>query len=179
MLSIVAPAVIYSVLGILLLVAVYTDFRWGRIRNWATLPAVVLGLGLNAAFFGLPGLERAGEGLGLALAFSLVLSAVGRLMGAGDMKFLMAIGALAGPHVLVWSVAYGALAGAVAAIVVACTQGQLRRDLAMLFSSLVGRVVTASPLDYKTSRSTRFPYAIPLAAGVVMTLVAQGGVMVR
>ncbi len=45
----IAPVAIYTVLGILLLVAVYTDFRWGKIRNWTTLPAVGLGLGLNAA----------------------------------------------------------------------------------------------------------------------------------
>jgi prepilin peptidase CpaA len=175
----VAPAVTYSVLGLLLVVAVYTDFRWGKIRNWTTLPAVVLGLALNGAFHGVGGLVLSAEGLGLAIAISLVLSVFGRVVGAGDMKLLMAVGALVGPKLLLWAVVYGVLTGGVAAVGVALFHGRLGRELRMLFSSLASRAAAVSPLDYKTSESTRLPYALPLAAGVIMSIVAQGGVMLR
>jgi hypothetical protein len=49
----------------------------------------------------------------------------------------------------------------------------------MLYSTLVGKAASVAQLDYKASQSARLPYAIPLAAGVVMSLVAQGGVMLR
>ena len=172
-----APVVIYTVLGILLLVAVYTDFRWGKIRNWTTLPAVGLGLALSAAFYGWPGIVFSAEGLGLAVGISLVLSVFGRVMGAGDMKLLMAVGAMVGPKILIWALVYGVLTGGVAAIGVALAQKRLGRELRMLYSSLAGRAASVSPLDYQTSQSARLPYAIPLAAGVVMSIVAQGGVM--
>ena len=174
-----APVTIYTVLGILLLVAVYTDFRWGKIRNWTTLPAVVLGLGLNAAFHGWPGLTLAGEGLGLAIGIALVFSVFGKVVGAGDMKLLMAVGAIVGPKILIWALVYGVLTGGVAALGVALVQGRLGRELRMLYSSLASRAAAVSPLDYTTSQSARLPYAIPLAAGVVMSIVAQGGVMFK
>ncbi len=174
-----APVVIYTVLGILLLVAVYTDFRWGKIRNWTTLPALGVGLAVNLAFYGWPGLVTAGEGLWLAVAMSVVLSIFGRVVGAGDMKLLMAVGAIVGPKILLWALVYGVLTGGVAAVGVALAQGRLGKELRMLYSSLASRAASVSPLDYQTSQSARLPYAIPLAAGVVMSIVAQGGVMFR
>ena len=78
----------------------WLDWRWRRIPNWLTVPAVLVGIGANTLARGWPGtkaaLEGAGLGLGLLLPFVLA-----RGLGAGDWKLMGALGAFLGPSRLV------------------------------------------------------------------------------
>ncbi len=99
---------------------VFTDWRWRRIPNLATYPAVLLGLAL-ASLEGLPGavlrgglLDHVAAVVG-AFLFTVPLYAVGGLK-AGDVKLLMAVGALKGVVFLFYAALIGALLGGAYAI---------------------------------------------------------------
>jgi len=92
-----------------LLLAVWAgwlDWRSRRIPNWLTVPALAVGIGVNAAAsrasasFAWPGIKAAleGTGLGLGLLLPFVLA---RGLGAGDWKLMGALGAFLGPSNLV------------------------------------------------------------------------------
>jgi prepilin peptidase CpaA len=89
-------------LGVLALAvwAGWLDWRSRRIPNWLTVPALLLGIGVNTLARGWPGtkagLEGAGLGLGLLLPFVLA-----RGLGAGDWKLMGALGSFLGPSRLV------------------------------------------------------------------------------
>src|SRR5205085_10600343 len=109
-----------AVLVVLLLVVMYTDFRWLRIPNVVTYPAMLIGLGLSA-FEGFPGVlfvdgpvdHVAAVVLAFALAYPFYVAGG---LKAGDAKLLMAIGAVRGTHLLLIASVYGALIGGVIAI---------------------------------------------------------------
>jgi prepilin peptidase CpaA len=85
------------------------DFRYRRIPNWLTYPALLVGLGLSFV----PGSATpAASGLGVLTAGGLYLVFwLFRAVGAGDVKLMAAVGAFVGwPDV--WSViVYTALSG--------------------------------------------------------------------
>src|SRR6202171_6766454 len=81
------------------LVAGWTDWRWRRIPNWLTVPALLLGVGANCFAMGWAGAKESllgvGMGLGLLLPFVLI-----RSLGAGDWKLAGTLGACLGPRQL-------------------------------------------------------------------------------
>ena len=177
MLTLTESAVLYAVLAIVLSAAVYTDFRWGKIYNWITVPGFLVGLLLNAIFLGLPGLLLGLEGAALALGLYILLSLFGRLMGAGDAKLLMAVGALLGPSLLGWSVVYGAIVGGVLALLLALTRCRLQTELGNMGNSVLLRFFAGYRLDLHSSTSLRMPYALPLALGAMLSVVFHSGVI--
>ena len=108
------------VLVVLFAIVMYTDFRWLKIPNAVTYPAMLIGLVLGAVE-GIPGGLFAGglidhvAALVLAFAISYPFYTAGGLK-AGDAKLLMAIGAVRGTNFLLVAAVYGALLGGIIAI---------------------------------------------------------------
>ena len=107
-------------LAALLITIMYTDWRFLRIPNSFTYPAMLIGV-VFGAIEGIPG-ELFTHGLVdhvaaliLAFAISYPFYAAGGLK-AGDAKLLMAIGALRGINFLLFAAVYGALIGGVLAV---------------------------------------------------------------
>ena len=90
----------------------FTDLTWHKIYNYITLPGIVLGLGLNTALYGLPGLRSSGLGLATGFLILLVCFYTGG-MGGGDIKLLAAIGALKGFPFILFAVFYTILCGGI------------------------------------------------------------------
>ncbi|MCH8268379.1 MAG: prepilin peptidase [Acidobacteria bacterium] len=74
----------------------WLDLRSRRIPNWLTLPALLLGLGVNTVILGWDGTKVALGGAGLALGLLLPFVLL-RGLGAGDWKLMGALGAWLGP----------------------------------------------------------------------------------
>lgn len=99
-------------------IAAFTDYRTGKIYNWLTFPAILIGLGY-AAFGGADVLLQSVLGLGCALLLFLPLYGL-NILGAGDVKLAMAMGTVLGPHQTISLIAASMLiaaAGAVALLV--------------------------------------------------------------
>jgi prepilin signal peptidase PulO-like enzyme (type II secretory pathway) len=167
------------ILAILLCVSSYTDFRWHRIPNWATYPAMLWALVLNA----IPGslFDRLG-GIGLSASLSGMMVCFGVMLlvyrvaggGAGDVKLAAAVGALLGLQrglvAIFWCYV---LAATIGLIVAAWRVGPLR--LAMLLLRQLGATLApawvAPPSD--TDREilvAPVPLGLFFALGTLMSL---------
>ena len=157
-----------SLLGALLVVAVVaiavvTDLRQRKIYNALTFPAMAIGLAVNGTLDGPSGVAFAVTGLLLgAVLFVLPVALLGR--GAGDLKLLAAVGALGGPTFVIWCAMLTGIAGALFGVAV------------LLRSRRLGEVVAGMTLDAASGQfpaatsCIRLPYAVPIAAGAVLTL---------
>lgn len=162
----------------ILLVAAYTDWRWQKIFNWLTLPALGLGLivsvGAGSLSGGAPGALQGAlsslAGFGFLALIFLVLGLVGGMKG-GDLKLMAAVGAWLGWPLAVSAMLYVAICGGVFALAWAAAHGALRRTfqqirgffLAMQSGIDPGKMIveSAAPL---------FPYGISIAVGTLMAL---------
>jgi prepilin peptidase CpaA len=161
-----------AALGIAAL-ACATDVRSARIPNWLTLGAMVAGLGVHALVPGGHGIAAAALGLIVGLLVFFPFFALGAL-GAGDVKLMAALGAWVGAAAVVNVALFGAVAGGVLAILVALWHGYLRRafrNLRTLFAHwwLVG-IKPLPELTLDKGQGLRLPYALPIMAGLVVTL---------
>jgi prepilin peptidase CpaA len=152
--------------------AVY-DVRSRRIPNFITLPAIVFGLILHAAWGGWRQLGTAAAGgLICGLIFFVFYLAGG--MGAGDVKLITAAGCIAGlpliGHLLLWT----ALAGGVMAIGLALYRRQLGATLRNMCAIVVHhRTMGLTPharFNIGNNRTLRLPYALAITAGSALTL---------
>lgn len=74
----------------------WLDWRFRRIPNWLTVPAVFSGLALSAVLWQWAGLKLSLEGAGISLGLLLPFVLV-RGLGAGDWKLMGALGSFLGP----------------------------------------------------------------------------------
>jgi prepilin peptidase CpaA len=155
--------------------ACVTDVRSRRIPNVLTFGAAAAALVFGLASGGFAGLGWAIAGWTVGAGLFFPLFALGGL-GAGDVKLLAALGAWLGPGLTVWVALWGAIAGGPLAIVVALSRGYARQALGNLWGLLTyWRVIGLQPhpgltLESAPSTTPRLPYALPIAAGLMVTL---------
>jgi len=150
-----------------------TDLRSRRIPNWLTAGAMVAGVVFHLLSSGGAGLGVAGLGFIVGLLVFFPFFALGAL-GAGDVKLMAALGTWVGAAAVINVALFGALAGGVLAVVVAAWHGYLRRafrNLRTLFTYwwLTG-VKPLPELTLDAGQGLRLPYALPIMAGLVVTL---------
>jgi prepilin peptidase CpaA len=153
--------------------ACVTDLRSARIPNTLTFGGILLGLLFH-------GLTPAGSGVTAALAGLLAGLLVFfpffalRAMGAGDVKLMAALGTWLGWQAAIQIALYGALAGGVLALVLALWRGYLRtamRNVWALLRYWVAVGIRPFPeLTLDAGSGLRLPYALPIMAGLVVTL---------
>jgi prepilin peptidase CpaA len=154
------------------------DLRTRRIPNKLTLPAIVCGLILH--------LVKGGPAeLGLSALAGLIGGGIFLLffmaggMGGGDVKLMAAVGCLAGTGNIKDVLISTVLIGAVMGIALALYRGKLLQ----IFLNVVTLVrhhgavgLEAHPeLNVKNQSSLRLPYALPIAAGCLVTFVLSSG----
>lgn len=149
-----------------------SDLRSRRIPNWLTGPSVLVGLVFHLGFQGWMGLATAALagviGGGIFLVFYL-----GGGMGAGDVKLMAAVSVLAGLGHVGEIVIATALLGGAFAVVLALSQGQLRKLLAntvtlMLHHGKAG--CTPHPeMNLANPLTLRLPYGVAIAAGAAVS----------
>ncbi len=154
-------------------VAAAWDLGTRRIPNALTFGAAIAAIlaHLFAGGWSAAGMAIAGWIVGVAAFFPFF--ALGGL-GAGDIKLLGAIGAWLGPVAAIWVALFSGMAGGVLAIIVALFSGYLVRAFTNVWGLLTyWRVMgfRASPeLTLSNNQAPRLAYAVPVFAGLVLTL---------
>ncbi len=153
------------------------DLHSRRIPNWITGPAILTGLVLHLILGGVGQLGLSAlTGLIAGGIFLLFFLAGG--MGAGDVKLMAAVGCLAGmthiAEILITTVLIGGLMG----VILAIYRGRLRETL-LNVSTLVQHhraegLTKHTEINVKNPATLRLPYAVPIAAGCLLTVFAAG-----
>jgi prepilin peptidase CpaA len=152
-----------------------TDLKTRRIPNWLTLSAAAGAFGFFLAGQGWRGLgwSAAGWIVGLAMFFPVFLL---RGIGGGDVKLVAALGAWLGPLSAVWLALYTAITGGPLALGVALSKGYTKQAFANVWGLLgYWRLAGVRPhpsltLEAAGGQAPRLPYALPITAGLVLTL---------
>jgi prepilin peptidase CpaA len=155
---------------LLLVLCAYWDVRYRRIPNWATLPGVALGLGLNGVFLGWQGLKVSGLGLLVGFGSLLILFVLG-WMGGGDVKLMAAVGALKGYPFVVSALFYSLIVGVVIGVVLLIWNRKAMRTLKNMFyviGSRVSKVVPKQDIDREQTQKLPFGLAIVLGTAWAM-----------
>jgi len=154
----------------LLAVSLYTDLRHGRIYNRYTIPAMALGLAINA-LAGQGAVLSALWGMGVVLVVALTIADLAKI-GAGDLKLLMAVGALKGlPFLAVAGLGAGVCGGVLALGLMAYRKrlpdtGTLAL---VMYMNLGTKGAWAGMLN-----AGKLPYTVPITAGCLIALVMRG-----
>ncbi len=160
------------VVGIALL-AVAWDVATRRIPNALTFGAALAAFVVHAYIGGWSGAGMAAAGWAAGVALFLPIFVLGG-MGAGDVKLLGALGAWLGPVAVVWVALYSGVAGGLLGLLVAALSGYLVQAFMNVWSLLMyWRVVGLRPaagLTLSTHEGPRLAYAVPVFAGLMVTI---------
>lgn len=155
------------------LAAVVTDLKSRRIPNLLTFGAALAAIVAHGYAAGWTGAGTSIAGWLVGAAFFFPFFALGG-MGAGDVKLMAAVGAWLGPGAIVWVALYSSIAGAVMALVVAGFAGYLGQAFTNLWCLLMAwRIEGPRPvpdLTLASHRGPRLAYAVPVFAGLMVTL---------
>ena len=156
----------YCLLAVVLLIAAVTDFRRGKIYNWLTLPAILVGL-MFWLIAGLAGSEK--TALTSLFAFACASIPFGFLalrgwVGGGDAKLMAAVGALSASWECVLGTAlYGLIVSVVIAIVIMIHHGIVKETLRRIIGALLMTTARVKP-DLENPRHT-VPFGAAVALG--------------
>lgn len=95
----------YIILILLLVLSIYNDLKFSKIRNTQVLYAVIAGFLINLYMFGMNGIISSTLGIIVPILL-LGIFFYARLLGAGDIKLFAAIGALFGWNFVIYTMAY-------------------------------------------------------------------------
>lgn len=162
-------------LGVILLIAAFTDLRQRKVFNWLTYPALPLGLVLHTVTMGFDGLLSGLLAAALMLVVGLFLIVTPALKG-GDIKLLIVVGAFAGGKALLEISFYAVFAGFFMGILMSLMNGYLRIMLARLwrllkgyFLMLVYRTRNLEPQLEEDERS-KLPFAVAIFLGGILVV---------
>lgn len=174
----------FTILVLLLLVAVATDIRRHRIPNALVLIGLTLGVAFqciayqDGTFLSAPipdsGLISALAGIAVGFVCPLPLYLM-RAMGAGDVKLLMVVGAFLGPAQTFAALVLSFVMGGVLALGMAL----YRRSFVTIIANLRFMLVTAAmraaggsppPVEPLQQTAGRLPYAVAIALGTLLQL---------
>lgn len=158
-----------SLMLAVLTVAVATDVRCGKIRNWLTLPVIGIGPVLGLAQGGWQKASPSLAGIGVMVLVAAVLMTF-HMVGGGDAKLLVAVGSLLGLPLVTGVLLFTGLAGGVLAMLMLIRKlgpigglGQLIRTLFPVTGVLMSR-------SNSKAGSIKLPYSIAIAAGTVAAI---------
>jgi prepilin peptidase CpaA len=154
-----------------------SDLLFRKVFNVSIIAAVILGLGANLLYGGMPGLGSSLLGLLAGFAFLFPFYLLGGI-GAGDVKFLAACGAITGFKFLMWGTLYGAIFGGVYSIILLTVN---RRALATLKEVVTGVFLfltlrSRRSIEFDKSKAIHIPYVVFLAGGLILRWLELSGV---
>jgi len=172
-LSITTNEPVFITVVLVVLVAMYSDFRWRKIPNCLTLPAIALGFFLNFLGNSWNGLIFAFFGLLVGMGLLMLPYLLGG-MGGGDVKFMGALGAILGSYSVINVFLYATLVGGAIAVVVAIANKSLVETLKKVWLLLKCIFLFRAPLAGAGlfKKSIAVPYGLAIGAGTFIYLIA-------
>ena len=167
MLWVIPPALMWGA------ILSWFDCKERRLPNWLTISGAAVALAWR---LGYGGWALAADGLVSAAAAGLFLLLPFLLHGAGggDVKMLFAAGAIVGLSRLLAMLMVTSLAGVVLGVVMLATGrldgARMKHGIRCLFDWRYDRKAGAAQLPPKESERVRIPFSIPIAAGMVVSL---------
>lgn len=161
----VLPPIAFALLAVVLLTAAVTDFRHGKIYNWLTLPAILIGL----VYWLIAGLLGHDKGIGASL-FGLACGlipfgclALRGWLGGGDAKLMGAVGAISASWPCVLGAAfYGMLVAMAMAIVIMFHHGLVKQTLSRIYGAILSTAVRVKPDLENDKHTVAFGAAVAL-----------------
>lgn len=167
--------VIYLEICILLILSVYSDFKYYKINNLITLSFILVGLitcfigdgyiGLICSIYGIL--------LPLALLFPLFLF---KMLGAGDVKLFCALGAITGLNIVIQILIYSFLSGGIIGVFVLLVRKNIKQRLKYLISYLKSCFLVGALLPYGNvkdkSDGSKFRFSYAIACGTAISLLS-------
>lgn len=152
----------------MVLVAGFTDIRWGKVPNVLTVPCALLGIALNALDSGLSGIGSSLAGIAIGLAIWFIMPVIGKPLGGGDVKLLAAVGALRGPVFVLYVMVLSMLWGGVLAVGLAASRRKLLATCKQLGQWMYGRALLGMSGAIETAAvGLKVPFAAAIALGAV------------
>ena len=156
---------------LLLGVCAYWDLRYRKIPNWATLPGIALGLGMNGLFHGWGGMKASGIGFLIGFGALLVLFVLS-WMGGGDVKLMAAVGALKGYPFVVSALFYSLVAGVLLGVIMLIWNRKTLRTFKNLFFVVASRVSPLIPKrDIKREEAQKIPFGLAIVLGTLWAMI--------
>ena len=155
------------VLSAFLVGAVIYDLISHRLPNLYLLLGILGGLLLQAWTAGGGGVVAYGSGLLAGFALFLPFYALGG-MAAGDVKLMAAVGSYVGVQGVLWAAAYSLMAGGVLGIVYLVYKGCFGQFVTRYLAMAATRSRIAA--EENDAARHRFPYAIAIAIGTLLSL---------
>jgi prepilin peptidase CpaA len=156
---------------LLLVLSACWDLKYRKIPNWATLPGIILGLGLNGLHGGWAGMKASGMGFLVGFAALLILFVLG-WMGGGDVKLMAAVGALKGYPFVTSALFYSLLVGVVIGVAMLIWNRRTTRTFKNLFFVLGSRVSRLVPRQHIVPHETqKIPFGVAIVLGTVLAAI--------
>ena len=150
-----------------------SDLLTGKIFNWLTLPAMIIGLGFSAWCNGWGGLESSAFAVALAFGVFVWMFAIG-VLGAGDVKFLMALGAFAAPKFVAETAVLSIMLGGIQALIVLAAKGRAQDFVARMRHFFLTLVLSELEFEApKIDHSSKMPFGLPIAAAAVWVTICN------
>ncbi len=152
----------------MILSSVIIDIRYGKIPNYITLPAILMGTVLNLTLYKLGGIQDSMQGILVALGIFIIPYILG-IVGGGDVKLMMAVGAIKGVNFALYS-SFSVIicGGIIAGIILIRQKTKLNDFLIKLRIFIFQKKIIEENKNY-------FPYSVAIAIGVIIILCLELG----
>lgn len=157
---------------LLLLAAVFTDIKSGKIYNKMTFPGMAFGVAINSLHGGFEGLKWSAAGWAVAFGFFFLPYIMGGLK-AGDIKLLCAVGSLKGPYTAFLSCLATAVAGGLVAACILIKRRSLAQDAEKMGQEFANFIFFKIPMRLDSGQPSKFPYGVAIAAGTFIVLICE------
>ena len=152
----------------ILVIAALTDIFKGKIFNWLTFPAMLIGIIYQLFTAGLPEGLLSIAGLFVGMACYLPFYIMGGT-GAGDVKLMGAVGAFLGPNGAFYAFIWSTLAGGVYAVLLLIRHGFFKDTLVRYWSMIRNLLVFRKLFYIPPANPAAMPvlkYGLAIAVGL-------------
>jgi prepilin peptidase CpaA len=155
------------VISLLSITAAFTDAWRGRIYNWLTLPAIIMGILFWILQNGATGFQFSLVGVMVGFLILIWMYAL-KFLGAGDVKLLMALGAWGGAKFAVETAVLSVVLGGIFAFFILLFRGRLLEFISKAYNFILGIMMKEMKITpMKFDRTMKMPFGIPMAIAAV------------